>query len=146
MLYVPPLWFHYVESLEAGVAANFWTDSLASDTWLQLTNRSAEDSDNAGTWHGLFSHSADAIHVLRRGGALVRTVLSLTSLGESPTKKAGAAADVPGDWQRRVPNCGRSGRAEEEEGEARSGHARHLKHLTGAAARTKRFSTAGAAA
>ena len=87
MLYVPPLWFHYVESLVAGVAANFWTDSLASDTWLQLTNRSAEDSDSAGNWDGLL----DLIdgNVLVGGAAVIRLVVNKTSAVHVAERYAG---------------------------------------------------------
>jgi hypothetical protein len=50
-LYIPPLWFHLVESIQGGVAANFWTDSLVSDTWLQVTNRTtAEEALTTGDW------------------------------------------------------------------------------------------------
>ena len=50
-LYIPPLWFHLVESIQGGVAANFWTDSLVSDTWLQVTNRTtAEEAMTTGDW------------------------------------------------------------------------------------------------
>jgi hypothetical protein len=48
-LYVPPMWFHHVESLETNVAMNFWTNSLHSDSWQFLT-RSSHDA--APAWLG----------------------------------------------------------------------------------------------
>ena len=47
-LYVPPLWLHYVESIKGGVAANFWTNSLASDIWLQLCQRNEDEGEDMG--------------------------------------------------------------------------------------------------
>ncbi len=38
-LYIPPLWFHFVETLSSSVSVNFWTDSFFLDSWVFLTDR-----------------------------------------------------------------------------------------------------------
>ena len=62
-IYVPPLWLHYVESIQGGVAANFWTDSLASDVWLHLMNQNDKESENgnAGNWIDLYDLNSDIL-------------------------------------------------------------------------------------
>jgi len=45
LLYVPPMWFHYVCSDTASVGVNFWTPSLNSDIWDRLIeDKSAHES------------------------------------------------------------------------------------------------------
>jgi hypothetical protein len=69
MLYLPPLWFHHVESLSPSVSANFWTHSLYSDTWSLLSNvtgstdegKHQEDHPEMDRFRGLFAgHDEDA--------------------------------------------------------------------------------------
>ena len=84
-LYIPPLWFHFVESLSAGVAANFWTDSRESDLWLQLTNRSAADEVTTGNWASLLDQSEQGVSsrvraVLSQARSVARLMLLLVNV------------------------------------------------------------------
>ena len=45
-LYLPPLWFHFVESVSPNVGVNLWTDSLPSDIWNLLANSTTRMSAN----------------------------------------------------------------------------------------------------
>jgi hypothetical protein len=81
-LYLPPLWLHYVESMQGGVATNFWTDSLCSDLWKQLL-QTFEPIDSAdpyvvggsegGNWNALYDKKVNA---LIQAKAMVDIVLS----------------------------------------------------------------------
>lgn len=84
-LYIPPLWFHFVESLSAGVAANFWTDSRESDLWLQLTNRSAADEVTTGNWALLLDQGQQGVSnrvraVLSQARSVTRLMLLLVNV------------------------------------------------------------------
>jgi hypothetical protein len=81
-LYLPPLWLHYVESLQSGIAVNFWTDSLFSDLWKQLLQTfepmSSLDTyvlggSEGGNWSAFYEKR---VHVLIQAKAMVDIVLS----------------------------------------------------------------------
>ena len=110
-LYIPPLWFHLVESIQGGVAANFWTDSLVSDTWLQVTNRTAEEAMTTGDWSMLLqlqlqqqqqqSGGGDDVEsersVLLQARAVVYHLLLLTRVERKSLIEAVAARRSEGD-------------------------------------------------
>jgi hypothetical protein len=52
VLYLPPGWFHRVESISPNVGLNVWTDSLAVDLWYHVSNTSVDHAARAG-WPAL---------------------------------------------------------------------------------------------
>ena len=69
-LYLPPMWFHHVESRSPSVSANFWTHSLYSDTWSLLSNVTDEegvevDHPEKDRFRGLFAGHDEALPPVR---------------------------------------------------------------------------------
>ncbi|XP_065182659.1 hypoxia-inducible factor 1-alpha inhibitor-like, partial [Sycon ciliatum] len=50
LLYIPPLWFHHVESIDTSISVNVWTDSMQSTTALTMFETPIPGSDLISSW------------------------------------------------------------------------------------------------